>query len=324
MKTKSRTIVILSIVFGYVLLQFLWWEILLVRQTGQIISEKEKLTALAIADQQHLSKELMVLRGKKLTQTVMIVGEGTVFLLLLLFGMYKIKQAIDKESALAQQQKNFFLSITHELKTPIAATKLQLQTMQRPGVDDETKEALITNALIETERLNKLINNILFAARVESEQFQLKTEKTDLKDYLSELAKRYFSDQILQQQLVLELQEPVTCEIDKLSFQSIIINLLENAFKYCGNNFPVVLALYQNGSHTIIDIKDKGQGIQPEDKLKIFERFYRVGDEETRRSNGTGLGLYIVKFLIEQHKGQINVIDNNPHGSVFQISLPRL
>jgi signal transduction histidine kinase len=191
MKSKSRSIVILSILFGYILLQFLWWEVLLVRQTSQIINEKQKLTELAIADANRLQEEVAKLHAKKVKQTIMIVGEGTVFLLLLLFGIYKIKQAVVREAELATQQKNFFLSITHELKTPISATKLQLQTLQREGIDEEMRALLVNNALKETDRLNALIDNVLFASRLESTQFKLRKEAIDFGVYLSDLSNRY-------------------------------------------------------------------------------------------------------------------------------------
>src|SRR5687768_3822345 len=131
MKRTPRATIILGVLFGYVLLQFLWWEILLVRQNSAIINEKQKLAALASTDAATLENEIARLQKKKRAQTYMIVGEGTVFLLLLLFGLHKIRQAHEKELALNRQQKNFFLSITHELKTPIAATRLQLQTLQK-------------------------------------------------------------------------------------------------------------------------------------------------------------------------------------------------
>ena len=322
MKKRSRSIVILAIVFGYILLQFMWWEVLLVRQTGQIINEKQKLTALAIADNERLQIELNALQHKKTTQTIMIVSEGTVFLLLLLFGMYKIKQAMDKEHELAMQQKNFFLSITHELKTPIAATKLQLQTLQRSGLDEETKTQLIKSALLENERLNKLINNVLFASRFESDQFVIRPEKLQLAGFVENLLQRYFAKEIEDKTLLFVTQSNVEVKIDSLSFQSVITNLIENAFKYSAKSSEVRLRIFDEAGMAVIEIADKGIGIKDEDKEKVFEKFYRVGDEETRSSKGSGLGLYIVKFLVEQHQGKINLRNNAPKGSIFEIRIP--
>lgn len=322
MKKRSRSIVILAIVFGYILLQFMWWEVLLVRQTGQIINEKQKLTALAITDNERLQTELNALQHRKTTQTIMIVSEGTVFLLLLLFGMYKIKQAMDKERELAMQQKNFFLSITHELKTPIAATKLQLQTLQRSGLDEETKIQLIKSALLENERLYKLINNVLFASRFESEQFAIRPEKVDLKEFVENVLQRYFAKELTEKTLTIVESASIEVQIDGLSFQSVITNLIENAFKYSAISSEVRLRIFAESGMAVLEIADKGVGIKDEDKEKVFEKFYRVGDEETRSSKGSGLGLYIVKFLVEQHQGKINLRNNAPKGSIFEIRIP--
>src|SRR5438045_2847659 len=108
MKSRSRSILILTVLFGYIILQFLWWEVLLVKQTGQIIEGKQRL--IEVSGAANSEKEIEELHHKKKMQVLMVVGEGTVFLLLLVFGIYKIKQAYNKEDALNKQQKNFFLS----------------------------------------------------------------------------------------------------------------------------------------------------------------------------------------------------------------------
>ena len=109
MKIKSNSKIIFIVLLVYILLQFLWWEFLLVTQNGKIINEKQKLTEITSSNEIQLKKEIAVLNHKKNMQTIMIVSEGSVFLLLLLFGVYKIKLAQEKESALNNQQKNFFL-----------------------------------------------------------------------------------------------------------------------------------------------------------------------------------------------------------------------
>ena len=143
----------------------MWWEVLLVRQAGEINNERQKLMELSSTNPDTLKAQIDELNHKKQMRIYMIVGEGTVFLLLLLFGAYKVKQYHDRETDLAKQQKNFLLSVTHELKTPIAATKLQLQTILKHQLDKEKEKELIENALKETERLNKLIDNVLLSRR---------------------------------------------------------------------------------------------------------------------------------------------------------------
>lgn len=319
MKTKSRSIVIFSILFGYILLQFIWWETLLVRQNGNIINEKQKLIELSSTDEVRLKQDIEALHHKKQMQTIMIVGEGTVFLLLLLFGIYKIKQAHDKETQLNNQQKNFFLSITHELKTPIAATKLQLQTLQKQKLDETTRAELVANALLETERLNMLIDNVLLASRLETGEFIFTREKQNLSEFIFSVIKRYYKNELAKGELKLNISENIKLEIDTHAFPSIITNLVDNALKYSASPKEITVELEAKSNQVVLRVSDNGFGISEADKLKVFSKFYRAGNEETRRSKGTGLGLYIVSYIVGRHHGKITVKNNSPKGSVFEI-----
>ena len=320
MKTKSRSILFFSILFGYVLLQFTWWEILLVKQNDKIITEKQKLIELSTPDESRLISEIKELHEKKKMQTLMIVGEGTVFLLLLLFGVYKVKQAHDKENYLNRQQKNFFLSITHELKTPIAATKLQLQTLQKQKLDTEIRQQLITNALLETDRLNTLIDNVLFASRLESNEFLFKREKQNLSDFISLVLNRYYKNEIEKGEIKMMIEPQIQYELDVNALPSVITNLLGNALKYSNAEKEITVSLKKFEKYIALEVSDKGLGIAEQERKKIFDKFYRSGNEETRRSKGTGLGLYIVDYILKKHNASIRVKDNTPQGSIFEIT----
>lgn len=320
MKGKSRSIIILSILFGYILLQFVWWEYLLVKQNDLIIEGRQRLRELASGDEVQLKQDIAALHDRKKMQTVMIVSEGTVFLLLLLFGIYKVKQAHDKETALNNQQKNFFLSITHELKTPIAATKLQLQTLQKQKLDEALQQDLISKALLETERLNTLIDNVLFSSRLDAGEFQFKKEKQDLSELLILLVNRYYKSQVASGELTLRVEPGIFCEVDSSAFPSIITNLVDNALKYSPDKKEITIGLSAEKNQVILRVTDTGCGISAQDKMRVFHKFYRAGNEETRRSKGTGLGLYIVSYLVKNHGGTIKIHDHVPAGSIFEIS----
>ncbi|MEO6302239.1 MAG: ATP-binding protein, partial [Bacteroidia bacterium] len=250
---------------------------------------------------------------------IMIVGEGTVFLLLLLFGIYKIKQAQDKETALNNQQKNFFLSITHELKTPIAATKLQLQTLQKQKLDESVQQNLIANALIETERLNNLIDNVLLASRLDAGEFVFKLEKQNLSETIVAILNRYYKKEISSGELKLNIDENIFCEVDESAFPSIVTNLVDNAIKYSPDKKEILIDLLSEKNAVLLSVKDSGCGILDPDKEKIFNKFYRAGNEETRNSKGTGLGLYIVNYIVIKHHASMSVKNNLPKGSIFEI-----
>jgi len=318
-KAKSRSILILGILFGYILLQFLWWEVLLVKQTGQIIDLKQKISELSITNESTLINEIALLHQKKTMQVMMIVGEGTVFLLLLLFGIYKIKQSQDKETELNNQQKNFFLSITHELKTPIAATKLQLQTLQKQKLSEQIQQELIVNALIETERLNALIDNVLLVSRLDAGEFIFTLIQKNISELVLKTVNRYYKREINSGELQVKVTNNIFGEIDETTFPSIITNLIDNAIKYSPDQKEIVIELSIKNNKPILIVGDEGCGISADDKEKIFAKFFRAGNEETRRAKGTGLGLYIVNYIVNNHNAKIKVKNNQPKGTVFEI-----
>ena len=320
MNHKKRYIIILIIVFGYIILQFMAWEIMFVRKTSEITELKQKLIELSSTNSSEIRTQISELNQKKKMQVIMIVGEGTVFLLLLLVGIYKIKQSVDKEQQLANQQRNFFLSITHEFKTPIAATKLQIQTLLKHKLEPEQQNDLLTKALNETERLNVLIENLLFASQLDSGQFTFKKEQLNLSEFVTEVCQRYYSKEVSSGILKLDL-EVANCQLDRHAFTSVITNLIQNAIKYTPDEKRILVSVRKQDNKVLLSVSDNGIGVSEQEKEKIFDRFYRSGNEETRTSKGTGLGLYITKFIMENHSGSIRVKPNMPKGSVFEIEL---
>ena len=322
MQKRSRSIFIFTILFAYIILQFLWWEILMVKQTTEIINEEQKIVALTSTDPQQMQVEINQLLKTKKLKTYMIAGEGTVFLLLLLYGIYRIRKAYETETQLVAQQKNFVLSVTHELKTPIAATKLQLQTLlKHKQLEENQREQLLQSALKETNRLNRLIEDVLLASQAEKNELIINTEKINLSDLTKDTIENYYKEKISNGSLRINIEPEVNVMADKLLFPSIIINLIDNAFKYSPENPQVVFELKKEGQQAQIQVSDNGIGVDVSQKEKIFLKFYRVGNEETRKTKGTGLGLYIVKTIVQAHGGKISVSNNQLRGSVFTVSI---
>ena len=304
---------------GYIVLQFLWWEILLVRQSNAIITLKQNIAALSSTDDSIILRDIKLLQQKKIKQVYMIVGEGTVFLLIMLFGIYKVRKSIKREAELANQKSNFILSVSHELKTPIAATKLQLQTLLKHELERDKQKELLNNALIETVRLHKLVDNVLMANQIENNNLSIQKENLNLSDLLENTIKRYFSDQVEKNTIVLNIEPDVFYSGDKELLPSIFINLVENAIKYSFNVIMVDVSLKTINHTPILEIKDQGCGILAEEKNTVFEKFFRSGNENTRKTKGTGIGLFIVKSVCDLHNINIKILDNQPTGSVFQI-----
>lgn len=262
---------------------------------------------------------------KKITLRLwMVMGEGSVFFILLLFGILKTRQSFKKEVLLANQQKNFLLSITHELKSPIASVKLYLQTLAKRKLDEDKQREILTKALTETDRLHGLVENLLLATKVDRGDYTPYFEDVDLSEFAQGMVEKLKAELGSKAVIESETTNGISIKGDRLALQSILQNLVENAVKYGGEGVRVLVVLTKDKNDILLKVADNGPGISDAEKEKVFAKFYRVGNEETRKTKGTGLGLYIVKSLVEKHNGKIAVKDNQPTGAVFEVRLHSL
>ena len=261
------------------------------------------------------------LRDAYKRQEWMILGEASVFVLSLLIGIVFINRGYHKEILAAKQSSNFLLSITHELKSPIASIRLGFETLQRKKLSEEQSLVLLKNGINDTDRLNNLVSDLLLSARLES-TYQLNTELFSLEILIEEciqLLKQKFPSAIIKVNLIQEIPEILA---DYSAIRSVIINLLENAVKYSDSVPEINIGLTSTNERCNIEVSDKGIGIDQSERKKVFEKFYRVGNEDQRKTKGTGLGLYIVDQIVRAHNGTITVSSNQPKGTIFNIFLP--
>jgi signal transduction histidine kinase len=319
MPTRNKTPWLFYALVVYVLMQFLWWEVLLARQSKQLSEERKKIIALNITDKDILELNLQEIDQKRNHQLWMHVGEGTVFLILLTLGVLKIYNTRKKENELNRLQSNFLLSVTHELRSPLASVKLQLQTLQKHKLDEGTKNSLLQKAVADNERLMRLIDNILLASRSGNERPALNKTKINLDEFLYRIHEETFAKD--KGRITLHAKTNHFFEADEGVLSIILSNLVENALKYSPRDTHVDVKAITAGQETIITISDNGPGISDEEKKKVFDKFYRVGNEETRSAKGTGLGLYIVKDLCNLHNIRLSLSDNKPNGLIFELRI---
>jgi signal transduction histidine kinase len=181
---------------------------------------------------------------------------------------------------------------------------------------------LYDRALKDSDRLQKLVENLLLVNKVEAGRLPIAMENANLSLLIKELVHNSYAEELAAEKVVLSLQDDIVVKADMLALQSVVSNLIDNAFKYAAGS-QVRISL-QNTGMVMLEVSDHGPGIPDEDKKKVFERFYRLGSEETRMTKGTGIGLYLVRLLVELHDGKIDVEDNQPTGSVFKVSLPQI
>ena len=323
--SSSPRLVLFYVILVYVFAFMFWWTFLLLRQNAQhvedIIARETAELRLAAGDPalDLPAERTESIRSEFRRNRIMILTEGSVFFIILFLGLVRIRRSWLQEIRLNRQQSNFVLSVTHELKSPLSTIKLVGETLRKRDLDPEHKQRLVTSALDETERLETLIENILMAARLEDRGFGLEMGRVDLRRSMEELHARY---EAFDPPVRVELpDDAVFVTGDGNALDLVVGNLVENALKYAPGG-PVDVRLERTDGRARITVRDHGPGIPAEERDRIFQKFYRLGSEETRRAKGTGLGLFIVQRLVRRHKGTIAVSDAPGGGALFRIDLP--
>jgi two-component system phosphate regulon sensor histidine kinase PhoR len=317
-------------VIAYMILAFAWWAILLFVKNRDAFHAKRDLLRLGLAAAGEVSSNeaffahpsyLELYRAYR-SQEWMIAGEVAVFTLTLIIGVWLINRGYNKEMLAAQQRRNFLLSITHELKSPIASIRLVLETLLQRRLNDGQIEKLTSSGIKETERLNELVNDLLLSAKLES-AYQPYLERFDLGELLADIVQK-LREKYPEAHITLDVAKNTVpfFDGDKTGMTSVVLNLLENAVKYSFDEPEIAVSLRRRNGALHLEVADQGIGIDDREKKKIFAKFYRVGNEDTRKTKGTGLGLYIVDQIVKAHRGSISVLDNQPRGVVFHIKLP--
>jgi len=317
MPSNKKKLAVVTIVYWvlllYIVAALVWWFISLSNQN--VAMTNLRMSDLKADDPGYYQKVLDILDAKK-RKTAQYVGEGAIFMLLIIVGAVFVFRATRRQLQLAQQQQNFMMAITHELKTPIAVTTLNLETLQKRKLDDSQQQRLIGNTLQEAGRLNDLCNNILLTSQLESGVDRFTKEELEL-GTLAQDCVQQFRRRFPTRQIAFKTNEETGVYGEQLLLQLLVNNLLENALKYSPKERLVSVFVGQRAGKVVVQISDEGNGIPDAEKQKVFDKFYRIGDERTRTSKGTGLGLYLCKKIMKDHNGDITVTDNQPSGSIF-------
>jgi signal transduction histidine kinase len=251
----------------------------------------------------------------------MIMGEGSIFIFVFSAGAYWLHKSILKERKLQEQKKNFLLSVTHELKSPLASIKILLQTIQKRDLNKAQILNFIEKSLMDVERLDDMVENMLLASKIDNRSYTFPKAKFNISVLVDSIVNRLQLTKCESNQQVIDAEIEPKIEIsgDKFALTSVVTNLIENAIKYSGPCEIVGVKLFSKNGRVYLQVADHGIGIADTEKSRIFDKFYRVGSEDTRNTKGTGLGLYIVKEVLEKHQASIKVKDNRPTGSIFEV-----
>ncbi len=249
---------------------------------------------------------------------------GTAFLGFVLVGVVMYLTLSVEAINLNRRQSNFIDSVTHELKSPIASLKLYLQTLGRRRVSPEEQADFVQVMLDDVERLDRLINHLLDAARLDKTVVDEDVIDVQLEEVLRECAHTVCLSYRVSAEVVRLDVVPVTVRARRVDLDLIFRNLIDNAVKYASDEPWVEVFLRRTSENQcVIRISDNGKGIPVKLRRKIFGRFFRMGDELMREKPGMGLGLHIVNTLVRRLNGRVRVRGRfDGPGTVFEVSLP--
>jgi len=194
---------------------------------------------------------------------------------------------------------------------------LHLQTILKRELPQEEFVKLTHNSLQDIDRLNELVENMLLATRIENNSYSFPKQEFNFSDLIKSIVEKTNSNRV---PIHTDIEEDIKYNGDEFALTSVIINLIDNSIKYSKDTSSVNISLKKENGGIDFTVRDSGVGIPDEEKQNIFNKFYRIGSEEKRSTKGTGLGLYIVKQVLEKHDATISVKDNQPTGTIFQLT----
>jgi K+-sensing histidine kinase KdpD len=282
----------------YVILQLFWWGVQLYR-SYKILYPNE---------------------NQAFNKLGMIIGEGAVFSVLLFLGFRWINKSIKKEMESATVEKTFLLSVTHELKTPIASIRLMLDTLTRHKTEEEKQKVILSQAQGELTRLQKQIENILLTSRTATGRFENHDQLIQLSEFVDvELKKirKWYPDH----EFDIQIDAASKLQIDPELLGSVFFNLIDNACKYSPNNSKIIISSKRIEGNISIQILDEGKGVSEEESKLMTQKFYRNA-QVADQINGSGLGLYLVSNIVRFYRGSISFSNRKTGGTCAEVILP--
>src|SRR5581483_10471701 len=224
--------------------------------------------------------------------------------------------------ALERARQEFLTNVSHELRTPLSSIKLMLETVEQ-AQDEEASRIFLPQVLVQVDRLTTLVQRLLEQARAQSGKMVLDIQEIDLEEVARPIVQS-FEPQAASKGVELELRclRPAIIEADEHRLSQIFVNLIDNALRYTPEGGSVTVTIDVQGAYAVLQVRDTGIGIPYKDIPYVFERFYVVDRSRARGFSGAGLGLSIVKEIVEAHHGEVAVDSRLARGTTFTIKIP--
>ena len=247
------------------------------------------------------------------------------FIFVLILGIYLFYKYLSREAELVRLKSEFTDRASHTLKTPLTRIRMLAEKLNLGWVTSESKkQEYLQTILSESDRMNEMITNMLDFSRIEAGRKQYNFENTSLPVLVKEVLESYTP---YIKNLGFRLQVDIDGDIpgfflDADAVRLIVVNLLQNAVKYSIKEKSIIVRLYREKETAILEIEDKGIGIEKHDLNKIFEQFHRASADTVQTVEGSGLGLYLVQHAVHAHEGEIKVTSEPGKGSRFKVLFP--
>ncbi|MGE5141385.1 MAG: sensor histidine kinase, partial [Rudaea sp.] len=212
-------------------------------------------------------------------------------------------------------------SISHDLRTPLVSVTGVLSSLQDDGtqLDAGTRKNLIETAREEADRLNRLVGNLLDMTRIQAGAMRVAKEPNEVEDLIG-AALEQLSGRINDRVIRVDVPQDLVIPMDQGLMVQVLVNLVDNALKYSPPESPIDIFARPRDDRVEIEVADRGIGIPPQDRTRVFDKFYRV--ERPAQVSGTGMGLAICKGIVEAHGGRIEAVPRDGGGTVIRVSLP--
>jgi two-component system phosphate regulon sensor histidine kinase PhoR len=245
--------------------------------------------------------------------------------MVLIAGVWVVYGTVRREVELAQMKSDFVSNVSHEIKTPLSLIRMFGETLQLKRVRSEVKKQEYYNTIVqETERLTRLINNILNFSRMEAGKKEYRFATIDLNEIVRDVLKNYKSHL---EHMGFTVSRKIDGRLllinaDREAVAEALLNIIDNSVKYSREHKDIRISTGQDGGTAFVEIADHGIGIDAHLQKKVFEKFYRVSSGLVHSTKGTGLGLALVKHIVDAHAGTITLKSGVGKGSAFRLLFP--
>ena len=253
----------------------------------------------------------------------MLISEGVFFIVLILLGLYQIYRVLKHQMFLKQQFRDFFAGFSHELKTPLASMKLQLETQLSIDLPENKRKELNENMLEDVERLELSLENILDVFRYESGELRMVPQPVDIDGWLRHTADSFVRSYHAESLKVhYDLASQAMVAIDDRYFHTVVANLVQNSFRYSEVSPVLYISSCRQGDEVLLRFRDEGVGLEADEIEKVFRKFYRADQDHSLKHKGVGIGLFLCRQIVEAHQGEIAVSSEGKNkGAIFTIKL---